>query len=99
MSHAVLSTWTTTWFSENPAFAGRSSMNFLHDPKFQTHIDILFSTGKSETLILRLFSSFNNQLQQKEKVILKQSVVVHVKWPFPKIQNLELVGHRENRMV
>ena len=54
-------------------------MNFLHDPKFQTHIDILFSTGKSETLILRLFSSFNNQLQQKEKVILKQSVVVHVK--------------------
>lgn len=99
MLHAVLDTWTMTWFSEYLKFAGRSSMNFLGDPKFQTHIDILFSTGESGTLILGLFSSFNNQVQPKENIILKQYAVVHVKWPFPNIQNLELVGHTESTMV
>ena len=63
------------------------------------HVYRYFILNRQETLILRLFSSFNHQVQQKENVILKQSVVVHVKWPFPKIQSLELVGHRENRMV
>lgn len=31
----------------------------------------------------RLFSSFNNQVQRKESIILKQYVVIHIQCSFP----------------
>ena len=74
MSHTVLGTWAMTRFSKHSKSAGKSSRIFLGDPEFQAYIDIFLAACKGYGAVAGLFSSFDNQRQQKENIILKQDV-------------------------